>query len=101
MGTKPFMQPVSLRLKQSHTGNYQARNVSEAMEYLKFFWSGAKTGEYRRAKAMCRSALDNLVSAESARNYLIAAAERSGILDRGQKIGLVNQATLPPAHTVA
>ncbi|MHA6691629.1 DUF982 domain-containing protein [Devosia sp. A449] len=90
------MRPVFLRLKQSRTGNYQARNASEAMEYLKLFWPGARTGEYRRAKAMCRSALDNLVSAESARNYLIAAAERAGILDR-----VVNQSSVPPAHAAA
>jgi truncated hemoglobin YjbI len=85
MGNKPFMQPVFLRLQQDRTESYQARNVSEAMEYLKHFWSGPRTGEYRRAKAICRSALDNLVSAESARNYLIAAAERAGILDRGPR----------------
>ena len=45
---------------------------------------------------MCRSALDNLVSAESARNYLIAAAERAGILDR-----VVNQSSMPPAQAAA
>lgn len=96
MGRKPFMRPVFLRLKQGRTENFQARNAFEAMEYLKHFWSSAKTGEYRRAKAMCRSALDNLVTAESARNYLIAAAERAGILDR-----IFIQSAVPPAHAAS
>lgn len=90
MGNKPFNRPVFLRLKQNQTGNYQARSAWEALEYLDRFWTGPRTGEYRRAKAMCRSALDNLVSAESARNYLIAAAERAGILDRRWKIDPAN-----------
>lgn len=34
---------------------------------------------------MCQSAVDGLVSEESARAYLIAAAERAGILERGWK----------------
>jgi len=86
MGSEPFKRPVFLRLDQNQTGNYQARSAWEALEYLERFWPGPRTAEYRRAKAMCRSALDNLVSAESARGYLIAAAERAGILDRGWRI---------------
>ena len=86
MGNKPFKRPVFLRLKQNETGNYQARSAWEALEYMERFWTGRKTNEYRRAKAMCRSALDNLVSAESARAYLVAAAERAGVLDRGWKL---------------
>lgn len=83
MGHRPFKRPVFLRLNQ--TGNYQARSAWEALEYLELHWSGPRTAEYRRAKAMCRSAVDGLVSAESARGYLIAAAERAGILEHGWK----------------
>jgi len=105
MGNKPFYPPVFLKMKQNETGNYQARSAWEALEYLDRFWPAPRTNEYRRAKAMCRSALDNLVSAESARLYVIAAAERAGILERGWRIGPaqgeighrpgVNPATLP------
>lgn len=88
MGNKPFMRPVFLRLQHDQTGNYQANNASDAIEYLEHFWPSSKSGEYRRAKAICRSALDDLASADSARNYLIVAAERAGILDRIQKTRL-------------
>ena len=88
MGNRPFLRPVFLRLKQSRTGNYEARNASDALEYLERFWLGSRTVEYRRAEAICRSALDNLTSAESARSYLIAAAEGAGILDRRRRADL-------------
>lgn len=61
---------------------FRVANAAEALDYLKRFWPGARTREYRRAYAICQSALDNLVSAESARAYLIAAAERAGVLYR-------------------
>jgi hypothetical protein len=86
VGNRPFKRPVFLRLKQNETGNYQARSAWEALEYLERFWTGRKTNEYRRAKAMCRSALDNLVTAESARAYVVAAAERAGILEPKWKL---------------
>lgn len=81
MGHRPFNKPVFLRL--NGTGNYQARSAWEALEYLDLHWPGEKTLPYRRARAMCQSAIDGLVSAESARLYLIAAAEGAGILERG------------------
>ena len=96
MGSRPFKRPVFLRLRQNETGNYQARSAWEALEYLERFWTGPRTNEYRRARAMCRSALDNLVSAESARAYLVAAAERAGILDRRWKFsGARTRGTTP------
>jgi len=89
MGKRPFMSPVFLRSKESKSGKYKAGNALEAIKYLENFWSSPRTGEYRRAKAICRSALDNLASAESARNYLIAAAERAGVLVRGRATSLI------------
>ena len=82
MGIKPFIRPIFLRMDTSPSGKYEVRNVAEAIRYLEYFWSAPRTMDYRRAKAICRSALDNLVSAESARYYLVDAAERAGILDR-------------------
>jgi hypothetical protein len=88
MGMKPFMSPVFLRAKETQSGKYKANNASEAMNFLEHLWSAPRTVEYRRAKAMCRSALDNLVSADSARGYLIAAAERAGLIDRSRNANL-------------
>ena len=50
------------------------------------FWRGDRTREFRRAYAICQSALDNLATAESARAYVVAAAERAGLLDRRPRI---------------
>lgn len=85
MGNKPFLRPVFLRLKNATQKNYRANNAFEAIEYLENLWTAPRSPEYRRAKAICRSALDNLASADSARNYLIAAAEQAGIIDRVQQ----------------
>lgn len=74
------MRPIFLRMDTSPSGKYEVRNVAEAIQYLEYFWSAPRTMDYRRA--ICRSALDNLVSAESARYYLVDAVERAGILDR-------------------
>jgi hypothetical protein len=82
MGTRNFNKPVVLQLNRGHAASFRVRNAADALEYLKRFWSGARTSEYRRAYAICQSALDNLVSAESARAYVVAAAERAGILHR-------------------
>lgn len=82
MGTKDFNKPVMLRLSRGRLASFRADNAAEALDYLKRFWSGPRTREYRRAYAICQSALDNLVTAESARAYLVAAAEGAGILYR-------------------
>ncbi|MBB4053579.1 pyridoxine/pyridoxamine 5'-phosphate oxidase [Devosia subaequoris] len=82
MGTRNFKKPVFLSLKQSGVASYRVDNAADALDYLKRFWSSPRTIEYRRAYAICLSALDNLGSAESARAYLIAAAERAGVLYR-------------------
>lgn len=82
MGRANFKKPIFLRLNEARTGNFRANNASDALTYLERFWSGARTREYRRAYAICESALDNLASAESARGYVVAAAEQAGILDR-------------------
>ncbi|QDZ10505.1 DUF982 domain-containing protein [Devosia ginsengisoli] len=95
MGIKPFMRPIFLRMDASPSGKYEVRNVAEAIQYLEYFWSAPRTVDYRRAKAICRSALDNLVSAESARHYLIAAAERAGILDRSANLAVALSVPTP------
>lgn len=95
MGHANFKKPIYLRLNEARTGNFRADNPSDALTYLERFWSGARTREYRRAYAICQSALDNLASAESARGYVVAAAEQAGILDRWSEVHPV--ASLPRA----
>jgi hypothetical protein len=97
MGYGPFRKPVFLRLNQ--TGNYQARNAWEALEYLELHWPAPRTADYRRARAMCQSALDGLILPDSARNYLIEAAHRAGILERSWKSSTSRpRAAYPPAN---
>lgn len=81
MGQKDFMNPVFLRLSQPGA-KFRADNAAEALTYLRRYWSGKRTREYRRAYAICQSALDQLASAESARGYVVAAAEQAGVLVR-------------------
>jgi hypothetical protein len=78
MGHRPFSKPVFLKLHR--TGNFQARSAWEAYEYLDLHWSAARTAHYRQAKALCQSAIDGLVDAETARRALIDAAQRAGLL---------------------
>lgn len=86
MGTRDFTKPVLLHLNQGRTVSFRATNAADALDYLKRFWPGERTREYRRAYAICQSALDNLVSAESARAYLVAAAERADVLYRRHRL---------------
>lgn len=86
MGSRDFTKPVILQLSEGSAEHFRATNVTEALDYLKRFWPGSRTREYRRAYAICLSALDNLVSAESARAYLVAAAERAGVLYRRRRL---------------
>jgi hypothetical protein len=67
-------------LKLHHTGNFQARSAWEALEYLDLHWSAAKTAHYRQARVLCQSAVDGLVDAEAARQSVIDAAQRAGLL---------------------
>ena len=82
MGARDFDSPVILQLNQGAVPSFRANNATDALDYLKRFWFSRRTREYRRAYAICQSAQDNLVSAESARAYLVAAAERAGVLYR-------------------
>ncbi|MFD2647068.1 DUF982 domain-containing protein [Devosia albogilva] len=84
MGRRNFNKPIFLQ--HGRGGNFRADNASDALSYLERFWRGDRTREYRRAYAICQSALDNLASAESARDYVVAAAERAGLLDRRARI---------------
>jgi len=78
MGHRPFSKPVFLRLHR--TGNFQARNAWEAYEYLDLHWPAARTAHYRQAKALCQSAIDGAVDAETARRAVIDAAQRAGLV---------------------
>lgn len=78
MGHRPFSKPVFLKLHR--TGNFQARSAWDAHEYLDLHWSADRTAHYRQAKALCRSAIDGLVDAEVARQAVIDAARRAGLL---------------------
>lgn len=82
MGNTDFERPIFFRTDQKRLGNFRADNASDALTYMERFWPGARTREFRRAYAICESALKNLASAESARGYVVAAAEQAGILDR-------------------
>ena len=84
MGHRPFSKPVFLRLHR--TGNFQARSAWEALEYLDLHWPEARTAHYRQARALCQSAVDGLVDAETARKALIDAAQRAGLLARGWEV---------------
>ena len=82
MGSRNFIFPVILKSNVKSRQKFRANNAADALDYLERFWRGARTREYRRAYAVCQSALDNLASAESARGYLVAAAEGAGLLYR-------------------
>jgi hypothetical protein len=84
MGHRPFSKSVFLRLHR--TGNFQARSAWEALEYLDLHWPHARTAHYRRARALCQSAVDGFVDAETARNALIDAAQRAGLLAHGWEV---------------
>lgn len=92
MGHRPFSKPVFLRLHR--TGNFQARSAWEALEYLDLHWPEARTAHYRRARALCQSAVDGLVDAETARNAVIDAAQRAGLLARGWEVDGVARNTV-------
>lgn len=84
MGHRPFSKPVFLRLHR--TGNFQARSAWEALEYLDLHWPAARTAHYRQARALCQSAVDGLVDAETARKALIDASQRAGLLAQGWEV---------------
>ena len=77
----PFNKTVFLRL--SGIGNYQARDAWEAFEYLDLHWPAARTAHYRRAKSLCRAAVDGIVAPETARRALVDAAQRARLLTSG------------------
>lgn len=81
MGHRPFSKPVFLKLHR--TGNFQARSAWEALEYLDLHWPEARTAHYRQARALCQSAVDGFVDVEAARNAVIDAAQRAGLLAQG------------------
>ena len=81
MGHRPFSKPVFLKLHR--TGNFQARSAWEALEYLDLHWPEARTAHYRQARTLCQSAVDGFIDAEAARNAVIDAAQRAGLLANG------------------
>lgn len=84
MAYTPFKKPVFLRL--TGIGTYQARNAWEAFEYLDLCWPEARTAHYRRAKSLCRAAVDGLVDPDRARRALVDAAQRARLLATGWRV---------------
>ena len=78
MGNRPFSKPIFLTL--SNTGDFQARTPWDALEYLDRYWSEAKTAHYRRARALCQSAVEGIADSESARLAVLDAAQRAHLL---------------------
>ncbi len=83
MGHRPFSKPVYLRLHE--TGNYVAWSAWEALEYLERYWDRPKAKHYRRARKLCQNAIDGWVSADKAREALVDAARRAGLLMAGKR----------------
>src|SRR5690606_32278833 len=50
---------------------------------LDLHWPAARTADYRRAKALCRVAIDGVVPAETARRAVVALGRRNGLLAAG------------------
>jgi len=99
MGHRPFSKPVFLKMNQ--IGNFQARSAWEALEYLDLHWPEARTAHFRRARALCQSAVDGHVDSEVARSALVDAAQRAGLLATGWEVDGVRSntvfiATTPP-----
>jgi len=92
MGHRPFSKPVFL--KMNHIGNFQARTAWEALEYLDLHWPTARTAHFRRARALCQSAVDGLVDTEIARDALADAAQRAGLLAAGWEVDGVRSNTV-------
>lgn len=81
MSDLKFSAPIYLLL--SGLGNFCADGPWECFEYLDLHWPAARTGDYRRAKSLCRVAIDGGVPAEHARRAVVALARRNGLLAAG------------------
>ena len=92
MGHRPFSKPVFL--KMNHIGNFQARSAWEELEYLDLHWPQARTAHFRRARALCQSAVDGHVDSELARRALADAAQRAGLLATGWEVDGVRSNTV-------
>lgn len=99
MGHRPFSKPVFL--KMNRIGNFRARSAWEALEYLDLHWPEARTAHFRRARALCQSAVDGLVDGELARSALADAAQRVGLLASGWEVDGVPSNTVFIATTPA
>lgn len=97
MGHRPFSKPVFLKL--NHIGNFQARSPWEALEYLDLHWPEARTAHFRRARALCQSAVKGHVESELARRALADAAQRAGLLATGWEVGGLRSNTVFIANT--
>lgn len=83
MGHRPFNKPVYLKLQS--LGNYRAGSAWEALEYLERYWDAPRDAHYGRAQKLCQNAIDGWTTAEKAREAVVEAARRAGVLARGQK----------------
>ncbi|HTM77828.1 MAG TPA: DUF982 domain-containing protein [Devosia sp.] len=96
MNDQQFSEPIFLVL--SGLGNFRADSAWECFEYLDLHWPAARTSDYRRAKALCRVAIDGGVPAEQARRAVVALARRSGLLAGGP--GSIT-GKVPPSYRLA
>lgn len=78
MSNQKFSTPVFLFLTGHN--NFQTGDAWECFEYLDLHWPAARTADYRRAKALCRVAIDGIVPTEMARRAVVALAQRNGLL---------------------
>lgn len=81
MSDQKFTEPIFMLL--NGVGNWRADSAWECFEYLDLHWPAARTADYRRAKALCRVAIDGIVPPEQARRAVVALARRTGLLAAG------------------
>lgn len=79
MNDVPFSAPLILQLKA--TGPRRVSTCLEAMKCLENEWPNwARGRNWRRAMLACREALNGRLDAKKARQRLLKAAQRAGIL---------------------
>lgn len=79
MNDIPFSEPLILQLQA--TGQRRVASCLEAMKCLENEWPNwARGRSWRRASLACSNALEGQLDAKKARQRLLKAAQRAGIL---------------------
>ena len=79
MNDVPFSEPLVLQLQA--TGQRRVASCLDAMKCLENEWPDwAKGRSWRRARLACSDALEGRIDARKARQRLLKAAQRAGIL---------------------